>query len=41
MGTDYAAVVEFHVPIVAQHVRFDSRRAEDSMFGSLGFVGDG
>jgi len=41
MGIDYAAVVEADVPIVAQHVRFDSRRAEDSMFGSLGFASNG
>jgi hypothetical protein len=39
MAEDYAAVVESDVPIVAQHVRLDSRRAEDSLFGSIGFAG--
>ncbi|TCJ16829.1 sensory rhodopsin transducer [Rubrobacter taiwanensis] len=41
MATDYAALIESSVPIVVQHVRLDSRRAEDSMFGSLGFAGEG
>jgi hypothetical protein len=41
MATDYAALIESSVPIVVQHVRLDSRRAEDSMFGSLGFTGEG
>lgn len=39
MDTDYAAVVTSNVPIVAQHVRVDSRRSEVSMFGALGFMG--
>lgn len=41
MAEDYAALIESSVPIVVQHVRLDSRRAEDSMFGSLGFAGEG
>jgi hypothetical protein len=40
MNADYAALVESGVPIVAQHVRLDSRRAEDSLFGSIGFAAD-
>ncbi len=39
MGVDYAAVVESDVPVVVQHIRLDSRRAEGSMFSSLGFAG--
>lgn len=41
METDYAALVESDAPIVVQHVRLDSRRAEDSLFGSIGFAADG
>lgn len=40
MQADYAALVESDVPIVVQHVRLDSRRAEDSLFGSIGFAVD-
>lgn len=39
MAVDYAALVESDVPVVAQHIRHDSRRTEDSMFGALGFTG--
>ncbi len=38
MAADYAALVESDVPIVAQHIHLDSRRAEDSLFGSIGFA---
>jgi hypothetical protein len=40
MDADYAALVESDVPIVVQHVRLDSRRAEDSLFGSIGYASD-
>ncbi len=41
MDAEYAALVESDVPIVVQHVHLDSRRAEDSVFGSIGFASDG
>jgi hypothetical protein len=41
MNADYAALVESDAPVVVQHVRLDSRRAEDSLFGSIGFAADG
>jgi hypothetical protein len=41
MDADYAALVESDAPVVAQHVRLDSRRPEDSLFGSIGFAADG
>lgn len=40
MEADYGALIESNVPIVAQHIRLDSRRAEDSLFSSIGFAGD-
>jgi hypothetical protein len=37
LGVDYAIVLESDVPVVVQHVRLDSRRAEDTMFGTIAF----
>jgi hypothetical protein len=37
LDRDYALVVVSSVPIVVEHVRVDSRRAESSMFGSIGY----
>lgn len=41
MDEDFAALVESDVPVVVQHVRLDSRRPEDSLFGSVGFPAGG
>ena len=40
LGTDYASVIESDVPIVVQHTRLDSRRAEIALMTTMGF-GDG
>ncbi len=37
LGVDYAVVVESDEPVVVQHVHLDSRRAEDSLFGSIAY----
>lgn len=37
--TDYGVVVRSDVPVVVQHVRVDSRRAQVSMFASMGYAG--
>lgn len=38
--TDYACVIEADVPVVVQHTRLDSRRAEIALLSTMAF-GDG
>jgi hypothetical protein len=38
-GTDYASVFESDVPIVVQHTRLDSRRAELALLSTIAFPG--
>lgn len=37
--TDYASVITADVPIVVQHTRLDSRRAEVALMSTLAFAG--
>ncbi|HVL34754.1 MAG TPA: sensory rhodopsin transducer [Burkholderiales bacterium] len=37
-GTDYASVIESDVPIVVQHTRLDSRRAEISLLSTIAYT---
>jgi hypothetical protein len=36
-GTDYSSVIESNVPIVVQHTRLDSRRAEDALLSTIAY----
>jgi len=38
--TDYSSVFESDVPIIVQHTRMDTRRAEISILSTLAFAGD-
>lgn len=38
--TDYASVIEADVPIVVQHSRLDSRRAEIALLSTMAYGGD-
>ena len=38
--TDYASVIESDVPIVVQHTRLDSRRAELALLSTMAFAAD-
>lgn len=38
--TDYASLIESDVPVVVQHTRLDSRRAEIALMTSLAFAQD-
>jgi hypothetical protein len=38
--TDYASVLESDVPIVVQHTRLDSRRAETALLSTIAYAGD-
>lgn len=40
-GTDFASVLESDVPIVVQHTRLDSRRAEIALLSTVAFADDG
>ena len=37
LGTDYASVIESDVPIVVQHTRLDSRRAEIAVMTTIAY----
>ena len=37
-GTDYASVIESDVPIVVQHTRLDSRKAELALLSTVAFA---
>jgi hypothetical protein len=37
LGTDYASVIESNVPIVVQHTRLDSRKAELALLSTMAF----
>ncbi len=37
-ATDYASVIESDVPIVVQHTRLDSRRAESALLSTIAFA---
>jgi hypothetical protein len=37
-GTDYASVIESDVPIVVQHTRLDSRRAEIALLSTIAYT---
>jgi hypothetical protein len=39
-GTDFASVIESDVPIVVQHTRLDSRRAEIALLSTMAWSGD-
>ena len=36
-GTDYASVIESDVPVVVQHTRLDSRRAENALLTTIAY----
>ena len=36
-GTDYASVIESDVPIIVQHTRLDSRKAELALLSTMAF----
>lgn len=36
--TDYSSVIESDVPIVVQHTRLDSRRAEDALLSTIAYA---
>ena len=38
LGTDYASVIESNVPIVVQHTRLDSRRAEIALMTTMAYA---
>lgn len=38
-GTDYACVIESDQPVVAQHTRLDSRRAENALLTTMAYPG--
>jgi hypothetical protein len=38
--TDFASVFESNVPIVVQHTRLDSRRAEIALLSTMAFAGE-
>ena len=38
--TEYSSVIESDVPIVVQHTRLDSRRAELALLSTIAFPGD-
>ena len=38
--TDYASMIESDVPIVVQHTRLDSRRAELALLSTMAFAAD-
>ncbi|HLJ63430.1 MAG TPA: sensory rhodopsin transducer [Stellaceae bacterium] len=40
LATDYASVIESDVPIVVQHTRLDSRRAELALLSTIAFSSD-
>jgi hypothetical protein len=40
LDTDYASVFESDVPIVVQHTRLDSRRAEISLLSTIAYAQD-
>jgi hypothetical protein len=37
LDTDYSSVFESDVPVVVQHTRLDSRRAEISLLSTIAF----
>jgi hypothetical protein len=37
-GTDYASVIESDVPVIVQHMRLDSRRAENALVTTMAFA---
>jgi hypothetical protein len=39
-ATDYSSVIESDVPVVVQHTRLDSRRAEIALMSTVAFPGD-
>lgn len=38
--TDFASLIESDIPIVVQHTRLDSRRAENALLSTIAFAGD-
>ncbi len=40
LDTDYASVLESDVPIVVQHTRLDSRRAEIALLSTIAYAQD-
>jgi hypothetical protein len=40
LGTDYSSVFESDVPIVVQHTRLDSRKAELALLSTMAFPAD-
>ncbi len=38
-GTDYACVIEADRPVVVQHTRLDSRRAENALLSTIAYPG--
>ena len=40
LDTDYASVFESDVPIVVQHTRLDSRRAEIALLSTIAYAQD-
>jgi len=40
LDTDYSSVFESDVPIIVQHTRLDSRRAEISLLSTMGYAED-
>jgi hypothetical protein len=41
LGTSFAAVLESSVPVIVQFMRLDSRRAENTLLGTMAYPGDG
>ena len=39
LDTDYASVISSNVPVVVQHTRLDSRRAEVALLSTIAFPG--
>jgi hypothetical protein len=39
-GTDYASLIESDVPVVVQHIRLDSRQAENALLTTMAFAMD-
>ncbi len=37
LGTNYASVIEFDVPIVVQYTRLDSRQAENALLTTIAY----
>ena len=36
-GTDYACILESHIPVVVQHTRLDSRQAENALLSTIAY----